>query len=102
MAESGELEHALELLNKAVQTAPRKASCYNNRAQALQISGKTDGTKCIPRSLALLGTAKFLSVSLQEFFVRPQHVKMGPISSYLYCLAVPLQAPSNFFDSLEI
>ena len=42
-AEKGDLALALELLNKAVQTSPQKASCYNNRAQALQIAGNTDG-----------------------------------------------------------
>ncbi|KAJ3646193.1 hypothetical protein Zmor_023790 [Zophobas morio] len=36
MAENGKFEEALELLNKAVDTAPKRASVYNNRAHVYQ------------------------------------------------------------------
>ncbi|KAF4519064.1 hypothetical protein B566_EDAN001654 [Ephemera danica] len=39
-AESGEIEKALQYFTEAIKTAPSRASCYNNRAQALRLKGK--------------------------------------------------------------
>ena len=41
-AESGRLADALELLNRAVEVAPRYASPYNNRAQVYQLQKQVD------------------------------------------------------------
>ena len=42
-AESGELELALEMFNKAVSTSTSWASSYNNRAQALRLLRRDKG-----------------------------------------------------------
>lgn len=42
-AESNDLEGALNHFNQAVTVAPARASCYNNRAQALRLRGDIDG-----------------------------------------------------------
>ena len=43
MAENGKFEEALELLNKAVDTAPKRASVYNNRAHVYQFQKRFSG-----------------------------------------------------------
>lgn len=42
-AESGNVESALASFSRAIEIAPRRASSYNNRAQALRLQGKIDG-----------------------------------------------------------
>lgn len=42
-AEAADLAGALELFNQAVQMAPERASCYNNRAQLLRLKGDVPG-----------------------------------------------------------
>ena len=39
-AEAGEYEDAMEYFNKAISTAPTRASGYNNRAQLWRIKGE--------------------------------------------------------------
>lgn len=39
LAESGHVENAIELFNKAILLAPEHASSYNNRAQAYRLQG---------------------------------------------------------------
>lgn len=41
-AERGELPAALKLLSQAIEAAPNRASCFNNRAQALRLRGNTE------------------------------------------------------------
>merc|ERR1711915_377330 len=41
-AEAGELKKALEMFNEVVSLAPERSSAYNNRAQALRLSGRPD------------------------------------------------------------
>jgi tetratricopeptide (TPR) repeat protein len=41
-AEEGHLEEALQLFTQAIDAMPNRASGYNNRAQALRLSGKND------------------------------------------------------------
>ena len=43
-AEKNNIPEAIQLLNEAIEIAPNRASCYNNRAQALQFSGNVEGT----------------------------------------------------------
>ncbi|XP_022090386.1 tetratricopeptide repeat protein 36-like [Acanthaster planci] len=42
-AEAGDIDSAISFFNKAVQVAPERASCYNNRAQALRLKGDVIG-----------------------------------------------------------
>ncbi|XP_074535203.1 tetratricopeptide repeat protein 36 [Halichoeres trimaculatus] len=42
-AEAGDLQAALRLFSQAIQILPRRASAYNNRAQALRLQGNTAG-----------------------------------------------------------
>ncbi|XP_038078320.1 tetratricopeptide repeat protein 36-like [Patiria miniata] len=42
-AEAGDVNSAIDFFNKAVQVAPQRASCYNNRAQALRLKGDVIG-----------------------------------------------------------
>jgi tetratricopeptide (TPR) repeat protein len=42
-AQSKEFSKSLEIFNQAIQIAPTWASAYNNRAQALQLIGDTQG-----------------------------------------------------------
>ncbi|XP_074833185.1 tetratricopeptide repeat protein 36 [Carettochelys insculpta] len=42
-AESGDVNTALEKLSQAIQLLPERASCYNNRAQALRLKGDVAG-----------------------------------------------------------
>ncbi|KAK0393089.1 hypothetical protein QR680_000050 [Steinernema hermaphroditum] len=42
MAEQGDIEGALKLFSDAVDKCPVNPSVYNNRAQALRLSGRTD------------------------------------------------------------
>lgn len=48
-AEAGDLKGALQLFSQAIEILPRRASAYNNRAQALRLRGDTAGT-CHRRS----------------------------------------------------
>lgn len=43
LAEAGDLETAILVFTEAVNLAPSTASCYNNRAQALRLAGRSDG-----------------------------------------------------------
>ncbi|XP_075765705.1 tetratricopeptide repeat protein 36 isoform X1 [Pelodiscus sinensis] len=43
-AESGDVNRALEKFSQAIQLLPERASCYNNRAQALRLKGDVAGT----------------------------------------------------------
>lgn len=43
-AEAGDLQGALQLFGQAIELLPRRASAYNNRAQALRLRGDTAGT----------------------------------------------------------
>lgn len=45
LAESGDLQEALSLLNQALTIAPNRASIYNNRAQVYQFQKKDEGKK---------------------------------------------------------
>eukprot|EP00080_Pristionchus_pacificus_P022995 PDM83015.1 Tetratricopeptide repeat-containing protein [Pristionchus pacificus] len=42
-AEKKELQRAIELFTKAIEVCPIAPSAYNNRAQALQLSGRPEG-----------------------------------------------------------
>lgn len=42
-AENGNLSVAIEMLGRAIDLAPSRASGYNNRAQALRLKGDTKG-----------------------------------------------------------
>ncbi|XP_063965521.1 tetratricopeptide repeat protein 36 homolog [Lytechinus pictus] len=42
-AEANDFDAALNYFNQAVSLAPNRASCYNNRAQALRLRGDVDG-----------------------------------------------------------
>lgn len=42
-AEASDFSGALELFNQAVQIAPDRASCYNNRAQLMRLKGDVRG-----------------------------------------------------------
>ncbi|XP_072174883.1 tetratricopeptide repeat protein 36 homolog [Diadema setosum] len=42
-AEENDMERALNFFNEAVSVAPGRASCYNNRAQALRLRGDVEG-----------------------------------------------------------
>ncbi|KAL4221349.1 Tetratricopeptide repeat protein 36 [Mactra antiquata] len=42
-AEAGHIEEALNSFNKAISVAPKHASSYNNRAQALRLQGDVAG-----------------------------------------------------------
>ncbi|PIK39758.1 putative tetratricopeptide repeat protein 36 [Apostichopus japonicus] len=42
-AEASDFAGALELFNQAVQMAPDRSSCYNNRAQLLRLKGDVPG-----------------------------------------------------------
>jgi len=44
-AEEGNLEKALELFTQAINTAPSRASGYNNRAQTLRLLGRIPEAK---------------------------------------------------------
>ena len=41
-AEVGDLDGALECFDQAVERAPNRASCYNNRAQLWRLKGEQD------------------------------------------------------------
>lgn len=41
-AEMQEIDEAIEIFSKAIQLCPRRASGYNNRAQALRIKGDVE------------------------------------------------------------
>lgn len=43
MAEAGNLEEALVLLNKGIAAAPERASAYNDRAQLYRLMKRDDG-----------------------------------------------------------
>jgi len=38
-AERGQLDDAIKLFDEAISLAPTRATCYNNRAQALRLKG---------------------------------------------------------------
>ena len=42
-AENNDLDGAISFFNQAVTVAPNRASCYNNRAQALRLRGDVEG-----------------------------------------------------------
>ncbi|XP_033641902.1 tetratricopeptide repeat protein 36 homolog [Asterias rubens] len=42
-AEAGDMNSAIDFFNKAVLVSPERASCYNNRAQALRLRGDIIG-----------------------------------------------------------
>lgn len=42
-AETGDIAGAMKAFEEAIRTAPGRASCYNNRAQALRLLGRNDG-----------------------------------------------------------
>lgn len=42
-AESGELQKSIDIFTKSIEMAPKRASCYNNRAQALRLKGDVTG-----------------------------------------------------------
>ena len=44
-AENGNLTAAIEMLGRAIDLAPERASGYNNRAQALRLKGDTKGRR---------------------------------------------------------
>lgn len=43
-AEKNDLNKSLEFFNQVIEKAPHWASGYNNRAQALRLSGDVDGS----------------------------------------------------------
>lgn len=43
-AEEQKFDEALDLINEAIETAPDRASPYNNKAQICQLMGKAQGT----------------------------------------------------------
>ncbi|CAL1570992.1 unnamed protein product [Knipowitschia caucasica] len=57
-AEAGDLKDALQLFSQAIQLLPRRASSYNNRAQALRLQGNTAGAlQDLDQAVALSGSA---------------------------------------------
>ncbi|KAF0030139.1 hypothetical protein F2P81_016870 [Scophthalmus maximus] len=57
-AEAGDLQAALQLFSQAIQILPRRASAYNNRAQALRLQGNTAGAlEDLDRAVSLSGGA---------------------------------------------
>ena len=42
-AEGGDIQTAMKAFNEAITKEPNRASCYNNRAQALRLMGKIEG-----------------------------------------------------------
>ena len=42
-AEKGDFAQAIDCFTQAIANAPRAASCFNNRAQALRLKGDVDG-----------------------------------------------------------
>ncbi|XP_064642180.1 tetratricopeptide repeat protein 36-like [Lineus longissimus] len=42
-AEKGDIQTALHFFCQAIEVSPERASCYNNRAQALRLQGVTQG-----------------------------------------------------------
>ncbi|CAI5692927.1 tetratricopeptide repeat protein 36 [Oreochromis niloticus] len=56
-AETGDLQTALQLFSQAIQILPRRASAYNNRAQALRLKGDTAGALGdLDQAIALSGS----------------------------------------------
>ena len=53
-AEKNNIPEAIQLLNEAIEIAPNRASCYNNRAQALQFSGNVEGILIFLKSTSRL------------------------------------------------
>lgn len=43
LAEAGNIEKAIEILNESIQISPRRPSGYNNRAQAYRLKGDISG-----------------------------------------------------------
>ncbi|XP_034556387.1 tetratricopeptide repeat protein 36 isoform X2 [Notolabrus celidotus] len=57
-AEAGDLQAALQLFSQAIQILPRRASAYNNRAQALRLQGNTAGAlEDLNQAISLSSTA---------------------------------------------
>lgn len=57
-AEAGDLEAALHMFSQAIQVLPKRASAYNNRAQALRLQGNTAGAlKDLDLAVMLSGSA---------------------------------------------
>ncbi|KAL0972679.1 hypothetical protein UPYG_G00193320 [Umbra pygmaea] len=55
-AEAGDLHTALERFSQAINILPRKASAYNNRAQARRLQGDTEGAiKDLEQAISLSG-----------------------------------------------
>ncbi|XP_077350465.1 tetratricopeptide repeat protein 36 [Festucalex cinctus] len=55
-ADAGDLEAALELFGRAIRILPRRASAYNNRAQALRLQGNAPGAlEDLDRAVSLSG-----------------------------------------------
>ncbi|XP_003968699.1 tetratricopeptide repeat protein 36 [Takifugu rubripes] len=55
-AEAGDLQGALQLFGQAIELLPRRASAYNNRAQALRLRGDTAGAlEDLEKAIALSG-----------------------------------------------
>ncbi|XP_076002648.1 tetratricopeptide repeat protein 36 [Genypterus blacodes] len=55
-AEAGDLQAALQQFSQAIQVLPRRASAYNNRAQALRLQGNAAGALLdLDRAVALSG-----------------------------------------------
>ncbi|XP_046390253.1 tetratricopeptide repeat protein 36 isoform X2 [Ischnura elegans] len=52
-AEQGQLQDAINIFTKAIDTAPNRPSGYNNRAQALRLFGKEAGQKLYRSAFAL-------------------------------------------------
>lgn len=67
LANKGQLKGSLNVLTQAIDLAPDKASCYNNRAQALQLIGN------IPGAIQDLKTAIDLTNG------------MGPLAGKAFC-----------------
>jgi len=44
-AEANDINGALEFFKQAIEVAPQWASAYNNRGQALRLTGDIDGMK---------------------------------------------------------
>uniref|UniRef100_A0A2R5L7U5 Putative tetratricopeptide repeat protein n=1 Tax=Ornithodoros turicata TaxID=34597 RepID=A0A2R5L7U5_9ACAR len=42
-AEKGEIEKSVQIFTKAIELAPKRASAFNNRAQALRFKGDVEG-----------------------------------------------------------
>ena len=47
LAEEQKLDEALEKFTKSLELTPNRASIYNNRAQALRLSGRDEGESVI-------------------------------------------------------